>query len=55
MVASKKVRYNFSISPETLEKLKQLARWDNRPVSNLLEWLILEEYEKLRKRRGPAN
>ena len=39
-----KTRYNFSIDDASLDALKQLAEWDNRPVSNYLENLIRREF-----------
>lgn len=39
-----KIRYNFTVDEDTLNLLKQLAEWNNRPVSNQLETMIKDEF-----------
>ncbi len=44
-VKSRKVRKNITLSKETEEKLKELARIENKPQSELIEELINEVYK----------
>lgn len=45
-----KIRYNFSLEEETLQKLKELAEKETRPVSNYLQALINREYDHIDKK-----
>lgn len=37
-----KIRYNFTVDEEVLEMAKKLAQSENRSVSNLIEYLIIQ-------------
>ncbi|WP_456400992.1 ribbon-helix-helix protein, CopG family [Persephonella sp.] len=50
-VKSRKVRKNITLSKETEEKLKELARIENKPQSELIEELINKVYKEIEKEK----
>ena len=43
---------NFRLSPDVIEKLDQLAKWEGNFVTRVVERLIRDEYARQAKRRG---
>ncbi len=50
-VKSRKVRKNITLSKETEEKLKELAKRENKSQSELIEELINEVYKEVEKKK----
>lgn len=49
MLAENEKTLNVRMDIQTKEKLKELARSENRTISNYIKTLILREYDKLKK------
>lgn len=47
----KEERLNIRIDKETKDKLKQLAKLENRTISNYIKTQIQQDYEKMNKGR----
>ena len=50
-VKNRKVRKNITLSRETEEKLKELAKMENKSQSELIEELINEAYKEIEKKK----
>ncbi|WP_457644716.1 ribbon-helix-helix protein, CopG family [Persephonella sp.] len=50
-VKSRKVRKNITLSKEAEEKLKELAKIENKSQSELIEELIENVYKKIEKKK----